>query len=291
MGKIVITAATGQLGGLVVKHLLELGIPAQNIAAAVRNEEKAAGLKKLGLEIRRGDYDQPATLREAFRDADKLLFISGSSNDGSLRIRQHASVAEAARDAKVGQIVYTSLAFADEVMLGMENVHLATEWAIKETHLPYTILRNPFYIDLVLNPLVRGAVATGVIASASKGGKMNFVTRSDLALAAAKVLATDGHQNKVYELANPQPYTFDQFAAILSEVSGKEIKHRDGTPEQAREQLIKQGLPAETTGFYTFIWRCVELGYFGLASADLSHLIGSKFTSVKEDVQNVLRGL
>ncbi|UWG95874.1 SDR family oxidoreductase [Dehalobacter sp. DCM] len=273
-----------------MKHLLDSGITAQNVVAMVRNEEKAAELIKLGLEIRMGNYDHSDTLRAAFQDIDKLLFISSSSPDGSHRIIQHASVAKAARDAGVGHVVYTSLGFADKVALGIENVHLATEFAVKETHIPYTILRNAFYIDTLLDPFIPDAVASGVIVSAAKGSKMNFAARNDFALAAAKVLTTDGHQNKVYELSNPNPYSFDEFAAIISEVSHKEVKHIELTPEQAKEHMLKQGVSEGWAGFYTQMWKAFELGYFSLASNDLINLIGNKLTSVKEEVQKVLNG-
>lgn len=289
MGKFVITGATGQLGGLVVKHLIDMGTPAQNIAAVVRNEVKAAGLKNLGLEIRKGDYDQADTLKEAFQESDKLLFISSPSPDGTYRIRQHASVVEAARNAGVGHIIYTSLAFADKVTLGMENVHLATELAIKETKIPYTILRNTFYMDYFVNPLLKGIVDSGVIASASKGNKFNYVTRNDLALTAAIILKTDEHQNKVYELTNPKPITYDDFAEILSEISGKEVKHLELTPEQVYEQMIKQGFSQEDAGFYNYMWPLLAQGYFSYASDDLVNLIGNKFTSFKDAVQKIFK--
>lgn len=290
MGKIVVTGATGQLGRLVLQHLLRMGVEAQNIAAVVRNEDKAFDLMMAGLEVRMGDYDQAETLKSAFQDAEKLLFISSSCPDGPHRITQHAAVVEAARDAGVGHIIYTSIAFADRIMIGVENVHLATEIAIVESKIPYTIMRNSIYMDIFMNPSLQSVVDSGVIASASMGNKINYATRNDLALAAAIVLTGEGHQYQLYELTNPNPITYDEFAAILSEVSGREVIHLDMTPEEAYEQMISQGFAEDEAAFYYFMWPSFVQGCFNYASDDLAYLIGDRLTSVKEEVQKVLKG-
>lgn len=65
---IVVTGATGELGRLVVEELLAAA-PASEIAAVVRDKEKAAGLAARGVELRIADYDRPETLADAFEAA------------------------------------------------------------------------------------------------------------------------------------------------------------------------------------------------------------------------------
>lgn len=140
--KIIVTGATGSLGVLVVQHLLRK-VPAGHIAAVARNLQKAAPLAELGIEIRQGDYNDPQSLQEAFKDGTKLLFISSPETDDSLRVVQHAHVVKAARDAGIRHIAYTGFAFAKDNPFAL--VHLATEYAIRAAKLPFTFLRNGGY--------------------------------------------------------------------------------------------------------------------------------------------------
>ncbi|BBP89667.1 hypothetical protein BsIDN1_32850 [Bacillus safensis] len=96
--KLLVTGATGQLGTLVVKHLLTK-VPAEQIAVSVRNPQKAAHLKDAGVDVRRGDFTQPDTLTSAFKGIDRLLIISTADGD---RVEQHKAAIEAAKSSKCG---------------------------------------------------------------------------------------------------------------------------------------------------------------------------------------------
>ena len=143
--KILVTGATGKLGSKVVKKLLET-VPAEDIAVSVRNPEKAVSLRTQGVEIRRGDFDEPALLDEAFAGIDRLLLIS-ADGDNETRIRQHTQAVEAAVKANVKFIAYTSLVNAQESDLFLAPTHKATEQAIMDTGIPYTFLRNNWYFE------------------------------------------------------------------------------------------------------------------------------------------------
>ena len=83
MGKILITGASGHLGSLVIKHLLETEkVAASDIIAASRNPEKLAGLAEKGVELRAADFNDPTSLATAFKGVDKLLIISTDAMDG-----------------------------------------------------------------------------------------------------------------------------------------------------------------------------------------------------------------
>lgn len=288
---IVVTGATGHLGNLVIRHLLNKGVPAGDIAVSVRNPEKAAAFAALGIEVRHGDYDDAASLEKAFAGAAKLLLISSSSLDDTLRIRQHATAVEAAKKAGAGHIVYTGLAFAEKLQTGLENVHLATEHALRTTGIPFTVLRNGFYTDLFANDSLRAIVERGEIVTSAGRGKVNSATRNDLALAAAAVLTGEGHENRVYELASPSPWTFDELAEAVSEVSGKPVKHRSVSAEEAVQDMVRAGVPEGAAQFQAHvIYRAIAEGQLGYASEDLKNLIGSAITPIKETVRQALQG-
>lgn len=289
MGKMAITGATGQLGGLTIRHLLSNGVAAGNIVGIVRSPENAGALRELGIEIRTGDYDRPETLAEAFAGIEKLLFVSGPSMDNTLRIRQHASVVEAARNAKVGHIAYTGIAFAEKMKLGLENVHLATEYMIRTTGIPFTFLRNGFYLEILVNEGLKGIAASGEIVTSAPNGKMNYATRNDLALAAATVLAGDGFENRVLELTAPEPFTYDEFAAVVSDIAGKPVKHRAVSPEEAVRSMTGAGVPEGMAGFMVHVvYKAIEDGQLGHASQDLKQLIGDGYTTIRQAVTEAL---
>jgi NAD(P)H dehydrogenase (quinone) len=283
---IVITGATGGLGSLVVQHLLK-EVPASDIAVSVRQPEKASALTERGIEVRHGDYDDPASLQKAFAGASKLLIISSSSLNDTERIRQHATAIEAAKKAGVGQIVYTGVAYAEQTTLTLAQVHLATEHALRTTGISYTVLRNAFYTHIFVNPGLKAAVEHGELVTSMGSGKLNTVARNDLALAAATVLTEEGHENKVYELTAPQAWSFDTLAQILSEVSGKKVIHRSISESEIGDELKKSGVPQNFIPFQVALYRGIANGEFASTSGDLQKLIGSAITPLRECVRQI----
>ena len=120
-------------------------MPADDIVAAVRSPEKAADLADRGVQVREADYTKPETLADAFAGTERLLLISSSA--AGARIAQHTNAIDAAVAAGVSQIVYTSGSYADTVPLALTAEHKATEEIIRGSGLPYTILRNSWYLE------------------------------------------------------------------------------------------------------------------------------------------------
>lgn len=284
MSKIVVTAATGELGKLVVQHLLNK-VPASEIAVSVRNIEKAADFADLGIEVRYGDLDDPASMEKAFADASKLLLISSPQDESISRVRKHVSAIEAAKKAGVGHIVYTSFAFADvDAFAPLANVHLATEYALKASGIPTTVLRNTWYQELYIHPGLQAYMDNGSIINSAGTGTINTVTRDDLALAAATVLAEDGHQDQVYELASTQSWSYGELADILSQVSGKKVTYQSVSDADSLQGMIQAGLPEGLVQFLVAIDSKMSAGTEGRTSTDLEKLIGKKPTSIHESI-------
>lgn len=291
MGKIIVTGASGHLGTAAIRHLIDLGTSAGDIVGIVRDKEKASALAELGIELRLGDYDNAASLPAAFEGGEKLLFVSASSMDNTLRIRQHANVVEAARNAGIKHIAYTGIAFAEQMTTGLENVHLATEYMIRTTGAAYTFLRNGFYLELLVNEGTSAVAAGGTVLSAAPTGKMNYVTRDNLARAAAVVLTSEGHENKTYELTAAQPFSYDEYAAVLAEVSGQPVAHKSLPAPEAVSAMVEAGVPEGGAGFLVHVVdAAIENGEFGSPSNDLTDLIGDAYTPLKSAVEAVFKG-
>jgi NAD(P)H dehydrogenase (quinone) len=234
--KIGVTGATGQLGRLVVEKLKQK-VAADSVVALVRNPEKAADL---GVETRPFDYTQPETLVTSLKGIDKLLLISG--NEIGQRLPQHKAVIEAAKQAGVKQITYTSILHADSSPLGLAGEHLGTEVAIKESGLTYTILRNGWYTENYTGS-AKGAVGAGAFIGNAGDGKIASAARVDYAEAAAVVLAGEVHENKTYELAGDEAYTLTELAAEISRQTGKTVPYNNLTEAEYAGILKSFGLP------------------------------------------------
>jgi len=234
--KIGVTGATGQLGRLVVEKLKQK-VAADSVVALVRNPEKAADL---GVETRPFDYTQPETLVTSLKGIDKLLLISG--NEIGQRLPQHKAVIEAAKQAGVKQITYTSILHADSSPLGLAGEHLGTEVAIKESGLTYTILRNGWYTENYTGS-AKGAVGAGAFIGNAGDGKIASAARVDYAEVAAVVLAGEGHENKTYELAGDEAYTLTELAAEISRQTGKTVPYNNLTEAEYAGILKSFGLP------------------------------------------------
>jgi len=279
--KIGVTGATGQLGRLVVESL-KSKVSAETIVALVRNPEKAADL---GIEARAFDYTQAENLVASLRGIDKLLLISG--NEVGQRLPQHLAVIDAAKQAGVKQLIYTSLLHADSSPLGLAIEHLATEVAIKESGLTYTILRNGWYTENYTGS-AKGAIGAGAFIGNAGEGKIASAARVDYAEAAAVVLAGEGHEGKTYELAGDEAYTLTELAAEISKQSGKNIPYNNLTEVEYAGILKSFGLPVGLAEMLADSDTGASKGGLFDDSKVLSELIGRPTTSLAKVVADAL---
>lgn len=285
--KILVTGATGHLGSKVVDSLLG-HVPPKHIIASVTDPKKAEGLKKKGVDVRHGDFDFSHTLDYAFKGADRMLLIS-TQGDNETRIRQHLAAVEAAKQAKIKFIAYTSIAKADLSSLWLGEVHRATEAAIKATGIPFCFLRNNWYTENEI-PLVKSAIDGGAVATSAGEGRVGWAPRADYALAAANVMTGTGHAHKVYELSGP-PATYAGLAAALSKALGKDVPLQILNDETFAAQISKSGMPAAMAPFVVSIHRAIREGALDVESGDLETLMGRPATSLQAGLEEILKGL
>ena len=281
---IVITGATGHLGRLVLSSLLRLDVPREELVAGGRNQEKLGSLRSLDVATARIDYDDPAGLDAAFEGADTVLLIS--SNDVGRRVEQHRNAIDAAVRAGISRIVYTSVLGADRGKLILADEHLATEEAIAESGLPYTILRNGWYTENY-EPVLRYAQDTGLVLGNAGDGRIATATREDYAEAAAAVLAQDGHAWQTYELSGDVAWSLDELAAALTQVLEREVVHRRLTPEQHLAALEEAGTDEDTARFLVALDANIEDGALDLVTGDLSRLIGRPTTPLADALRTL----
>ncbi|MYS78941.1 NAD(P)H-binding protein [Embleya scabrispora] len=285
---IVVTGATGQFGRLVIDALLERGTPASEIVAAVRTPAKAADIAARGVEVREADYTRPETLVPAFTGADKLLFVSSNGPEAD-RIAQHTAAVAAAAEARVGQLLYTSVYAASESPLGLSRVHRDTEARIAATGLPTVLLRNGWYTENYTGSLA-GAVERGVVAGSAGEGRIASASRADYAEAAAIVLLGDDQAGKVYELTGDTNWSLAELAAEAAKQSGKEVAYANLPAEQYAGILNGVGLPSFLVELLVDADLQVAAGALEGITGDLSGLLGRPTTPLADTVAVALKG-
>ena len=285
---ILITGATGQLGGLVLENLIKKGSTPNSIALLVRDEEKAVQLRERGFVAKIGSYDDYSSLVSAFKGIDKLLFISGS--DVQLRSQQHENVVKAAQEAEVGHVFYTSFERRNETETSpisfVAKAHLETEKALQDSGMNHTIFRNNLYMDLLPAFIGEKVVETGIYFPAGEE-ETGFVTRSDLAEAIAEVLISEGHENKTYYLTNPEKVNFAAVSEFLSGQLKANITYFSPSSVDYVNKLTGAGVPVEFAQFFAAFGSAIQEGEFNTEQTDLENLLGRKPIGFREYLSSV----
>ncbi|QWW66387.1 SDR family oxidoreductase [Rhizobium sp. WYJ-E13] len=280
-GTILVTGAAGQLGQLVVHHLIEsYKVAPASIIAATRNPEKLAGLAAKGVVIRKADFDDAAGLEAAFAGTDRLLIISTDALDTpGKRLTQHKAAVAAAVKAKVKHITYTSMPAPDNSLVTFAPDHLGTENAIKESGIPYAIVRDAWYHDNYLHGMPHN-LQTGKWFTSAGDGKISTISRDDCALAIASVLAAG--TTGIYTLTGKQSLTSKEIAAIVTEATGKPLDVVSVTDEQLGQGIRGAGLPGFVADMLVSADANIRAGKFDIVTDDFTKLTGKEPQSLKD---------
>ncbi|BCJ46044.1 NAD(P)-dependent oxidoreductase [Actinoplanes ianthinogenes] len=268
---IVVTAASSRLGRHVVEALLARGVPASGIVATSRDVARIKDLADRGIDVRRADFADAASLSEAFEGAGKLLLIS--TTDVGRRVANHRRAMDAAMAAGASLIAYTSMLHADTATSILGVAHHATEQDLRHRGVPSVMLRNGWYLENYIDQLPQVSLG-GIMAGATGSGRISAATRADYADAAAVVLTGEGHAGQVYELGGDEAFTLGELAATISAVTGEQITHADLSASDFTQALVDAGLPAELAHILADADLAMSRGELFTDSGDLSRLIG-----------------
>jgi len=125
-----------------------------------------------------------------------------------------------------------------------------------------------------VNPSLRQAVDSGALVTPIATAGLNTASRADMAKAAAAVLSSDGHENRIYEIAAPKLWTMKELAQALTDVSGKSVELKPVTVAEYERILAGTGMPAPVAAMFAALYGQLEEGEFAQTSDDLAKLIG-----------------
>lgn len=285
--QILVTGATGNLGSVVIENLLKQ-IPAQNISALVREEEKIAETKAKGINIFPGNYDDVPALKNAMENVDTVLLIS--AGDKGDRIQQHKNVVDTAKKSGVKNIAYTSRAMRNRATLAHQLMeeHFLTEDYIKASGLNYTIFRNTLYMDVLPIFVGKQVFESGIFQPAGDG-KVAFALRKEMGEAIANVLSNEDCENKTYKFTNNQAYSFFDVAGALTTLSGKEVTYHPVNISTFQERMKPTGIPEPMLQKVVEFNTDIKNGQEDEITNDLENKLGRKPTTLEEGLKTLFK--
>jgi NAD(P)H dehydrogenase (quinone) len=278
-----VTGATGKLGRLVLDEMLEKVSPGDLVALA-RDPAALTDYAAKGVQVRRADYDDPASLEAALKGVDRVLLISG--NAVGQRGRQHGNVIEAAKKKGATYLAYTSVLNARASRLALAPEHKETEEILEQSGLNHDVLRMPWYSDNYVAGLAP-AIEAGAIYGAAGNGRLSTASRADLAAGAAAALV-GGKGGDIYELAGDESWTMEDFAREVSKHSGKDVKYVNQSEDEYARTLEGAGLPPPVAKLLASTSYLAGFGELYNDERQLSRLSGRPTTPIGESIRQAL---
>ena len=287
--RILITGPTGNVGSAVLD---DLGATDINLRTLAHDESKAKALRDRGVgEAVVGDFFKPETLGPTLEGVSAVLLITPIHPE---QVAQATNVIEAARESgNDPRIVRLSVHQAShEAPARNSRQHADIEDEVRSSGLPYTILRPQSFMQntLMSAPTVS---SEGRIYQPFKDGKLGMIDARDIGEVAAKVLAEEGHEGKVYTLTGPAAISLYDVAETLSEVLGKEVSYVDIPLDNAKQAMLNMGLSEWRADVLMEYAKAHGEGYSDWTTDDVEQITGHPSASYKgfaTDFARVFRG-
>jgi uncharacterized protein YbjT (DUF2867 family) len=276
-GKILITGATGNVGGAALDRLATTDV---GLRALTRDESKAQALRDRGVEAAVADLLQPETLGPALEGVTVVFLLTPISPE---QVVQAGNVIKAAKESGHDpRIVRLSVHQASRrAPTRVSRQHAEIEDTLTASGLPYTLLRPQSFMQNTLM-LAHTVAAEGKIYQPFKDGKLGMIDARDVGEVAAKVLTEGGHDGKVYTLTGPAAISFHDVARTLSEVLGKEVRYVDVSLEASKEAMLRRGVPEWRAAALNEYAKAHSEGYSDFTTDDVERLTGHPATPYEQ---------
>lgn len=237
--KILVTGATGTVGGQVARLLAASGHSDLTVTALVRDPVKAAAVPALaGVEVVTGDLTDPGDVRRALEGVDRV-FLNMADDNG-------AAFAAVAGEVGVGHVVLlSSFTATHDLPSGAGNIiaarHRAGERDLLAAGVPSTFLRCAGFDYNV--GMWLAAAQDGVVSAPAPDAQLPIVHPGDIAAAAVAVLLADAPEPGAYTLTGPGKVSLREQVQVLNTLLGRDLRVQQNTVEAAKAAAFPAGTP------------------------------------------------
>jgi NAD(P)H dehydrogenase (quinone) len=285
---IAVTAASGRLGHAILRELLVDPGPAELMAVA-RMPEK---VDVQGIEVRAGDYADPAQMAQALRGADTVVMISAPVVSGTDRVSLHRNVIAAAKQVGVRRLIFTSVIGSEAeqgtLFAPTQQINRQAEADLAASGLDWVVARNALYVDLDLLH-IRKAQETGVYRNNGGEGRCGYLSIDELAYAIARLAAGEAPGGRVYNLVG-ENLTQAELVALACEVFGLDVRYQAWSAAENIARFMQDPRIAargeEVAKMLTGCFECIARGAFDVES-DYLAAAGRPARSVRAQMEAI----
>jgi uncharacterized protein YbjT (DUF2867 family) len=236
---ILITGASGMVGGAVLKEVLKTGAP---VAAMYRSQNDSVNIPS-GVEAVLADFSKPDTLARALAGVDTVFLVCSPVPQ---LVEYESNMIEACHHAGVKRIVDSSALGAGDYDKSFPSWHAKVEARLKSSRIPWTILQPNGFMQNIISfnaPTIR---AQNAFYGSLGDARISMIDVRDIAAIAANALTTGGndHEGKTYELNGPEALSNAEVAAKISRAVGRTVNYVDIPIEAQKKAMADAGMPA-----------------------------------------------
>ena len=281
--KIGVNGASGQLGKQVITERRARGSEHDVVAIS----RTPASLDQ-AVEGRFGDYDEPDSLAAAYAALDRLLLIPTTDLEPGHRAAQFVAAIDAAAAAGVKHVVLVSAAGTKKAEEpSMDAAYWIAEQKLIAQAPAWTILRMGYFAEaLAIEAL--GSLDRGVLTGLGEN-RVGFVSRDDVAAAAAGILLGEGHEGAIYTATSDERFTGAERAALIAEITGRPMSFLMLPEDHLRGGLAQARLPDAVVNAVIAIQQRFVEGAFDLVTGDVERLSGRPPKRLRDVLEPALR--
>jgi NAD(P)H dehydrogenase (quinone) len=281
--KVGVTAASGQLGSLLLPELVRL-VGAENVVAIARDPAKVS---TPGIETRKGDYEIGKDWLAALAGLDTVILISSPTDpEGKKdRVQMHRNVIQGARSVSVRKLLYSSVIGngreKDTLYAPVAAINRQTEQELQDSGLEWVIPRNGLYLEFDVAHIVNAASTGEVFRNNGGDGRCGYITRDEIAVATAQLAIDDKHNGNIYNIIG-ECHTQAELVKMVNEVHGLSVRYEAITDEECFAKL--EPVRGETVAnMLTGCYQCIRNGTFDVPS-DFEAATGRPAKSVTQQI-------
>jgi uncharacterized protein YbjT (DUF2867 family) len=279
---ILVTGATGNVGGALVASLSASGVPTR---ALVRSRERGDNLRGYDCDLVIGSYDDPGSLRAALAGVDRVFLLSPASEQAvEQELAVVAAVQQQAPEASVVKLAAAGVDAPGESPVRLLRSHQQVVRALADSGLPTTVLAPGSFMQNLLRQAA-SVQEQGALYGAIGDAAVSHVDVRDVAAVAAHVLTSDGHAGATYTITGPEALTYAQVADVFSRVLDKPVRAVDVPAEQSKAAMTGSGVPEWLADGLLELDEAYRTGAGALVTDEVQKATGRPARSVEQFVQ------